>query len=39
MNNEVQILKWGTDCLIANGYSAEGTPETVLSTLSVGQVY
>lgn len=32
MNNETQILKWGTDCLVANGYSIERPPETVLST-------
>ena len=32
MNNETQILKWGTDCLVANGYSIEHSPEIVLST-------
>ncbi|MHB1948206.1 MAG: phosphotransferase [Gammaproteobacteria bacterium] len=26
------ILKWGTDCLVANGYSIEHSPEILLST-------
>ncbi len=32
MNNETQILKWGTDCLVANGYSIENPPDILLST-------
>ncbi len=32
MNNQAHILKWATDYLVANGYSVENLPETVLST-------
>jgi hypothetical protein len=48
MNNETQILKWGTDYLVANGYAIEKHPEILLSTpwstvfrfsTSIGNVY
>lgn len=32
MNNQLQLFKWGTDCLVSNGYSIERSPEIVLST-------
>lgn len=32
MNNPTYILQWGTDCLVAHGYSIEPPPEIVLST-------
>lgn len=32
MHHQTSILKWGTDYLVANGYSIEGLPKTVLST-------
>ena len=32
MDNQIQILKWGTDCLVSNGYSIEQSPEILLST-------
>lgn len=32
MNNQENILKWGTDYLVANGYSIENSPDIILST-------
>lgn len=32
MNNLLPLFKWGTDCLVSNGYSIEHSPEIVLST-------
>lgn len=32
MGNQERILKWARDLLVANGYSVEKLPETVLST-------
>lgn len=32
MNSQIYILKWGTDCLVSNGYSLEHSPEIVLTT-------
>lgn len=32
MNNLLPLFKWGTDCLVSNGYSIECSPEIVLST-------
>jgi hypothetical protein len=32
MNNEIQIIKWGTNVLVSNGYSIEHSPEILLST-------
>jgi len=32
MNNQIQTLNWGTNCLVANGCSIEHPPEIVLST-------
>jgi hypothetical protein len=32
MNNKTDILKWGTDCLVANGYPIDRPHEIVLST-------
>ncbi len=32
MNNQTQIFKWGSDCLISNGYLIEHSPEILSST-------
>ncbi len=32
MNHQTHIFKWGSDYLVANGYSIENSPETLLST-------
>lgn len=32
MNNLLPLFKWGTDCLVSNGYPIEHSPEIVLST-------
>ena len=32
INNQIHLLKWGTDCLVSNGYSIKHSPEIVLST-------
>ena len=32
MDNQTDILKWGTDCMVSKGYSIDRTPEIVLST-------
>lgn len=48
MNNQMPLLKWGTDCLVSQGYSIQQSPEMLLSTpwstvirfsTSVGNVY
>mgnify|MGYP003402416442 FL=1 len=32
MNNQIQIIEWGTNCLVANGYAIDRPPQIVLST-------
>jgi len=48
MNNQIDIIRWASNCLVSNGYSIEHSPEIALSTpwstvirfsTSTGKVY